>query len=143
MPFDIAECRRFLEEREAARQAALDRRFAQAWDDFRAIVDLLVRNHQPRRIYQWGSLLNRHQFSEISDIDIAVEGIQSAEQFFELFGEADRLARFPLDLVEMERIEPEFAELIRLKGVLVYDRESPDPGPHFRSGKGAISPPAP
>lgn len=37
-----------------------------------------------------------------------------------------------LDLVVMEHIEPEYAALIREKGVLVYDREQPDPGPHFR-----------
>jgi predicted nucleotidyltransferase len=141
MPVDIAECRRFLEQREAARQSALDRRFAQAWHDFRAITHMLIRQYRPRRIYQWGSLLNRQEFSEISDIDIAVEGIQSAERFFALFGDADQLSRCSLDLVELERMEPEFADLIRLKGALVYDRESENPGPHFRGGEGPIRSP--
>jgi predicted nucleotidyltransferase len=133
MPIDIEQARGFLRARWARQQAELDSRFAQAQADFRHIVCLLVEKHRPRRIYQWGSLLHRPHFAAWSDIDIAVEGIRSAEEFFALFGDATRLTRFPLDLVEMERIEPEFADLIRLKGVVIYDRDSADPGPHFRA----------
>jgi len=40
---------------------------------------MIVREYKPLRIYQWGSLLEDRHFSEISDIDIAVEGITDAE----------------------------------------------------------------
>lgn len=122
MAIDIQQARHFLEQRSAKERALLDERFAEAWRDFRAIVALIIREYEPRRIYQWGSLLNRDQFSAISDIDIGVEGVVDPAAFFALYGEADRLTRFSLDLVAMEKIEPEFAELIRRKGVVVYER---------------------
>jgi predicted nucleotidyltransferase len=112
----------FVERREARRQAALDARFEEARRDAQVITDMLIEKYRPRRIYQWGSLLNRRTFWERSDIDIALEGIPDAETFFRLYGDADRLARFPLDLVALEHVEPEFAELIRTKGRLVYER---------------------
>jgi hypothetical protein len=38
-----------------------------------------------------------------------------------LLGDAMALTRFRVDIVQLERIEPEFAELIRLKGKVVYE----------------------
>lgn len=131
-PVNLLAARAFLRRKAQQRQARLDPRFAAAWDDFRRIVHLLVRDFAPRRIYQWGSLLHREQFTEWSDVDVALEGLGSAERLFAAYAAASNLTRFPLDLVEMEHIEPEFAHLIRLKGVVVYDRDSSDPGPHFR-----------
>lgn len=132
MPIDLQAARSFLRRRNERRQRLLDERFARAWDDVRRIVDLLVRDFRPRRIHQWGSLRHRAQFTEWSDLDLALEGLGSAERFFAAYGAAARLTTFPLDLVELEHIEPEFAELIRLKGMVIYDRDRPDPGPHFR-----------
>lgn len=122
MSFDMAHATLFLANRESARQQFLDARFEQAWTDFRAILDLLIRRYHPRRILQWGSLLDRSKFTERSDIDIAVEGIPDAATFFALYGDADRLTRFSLDLVDLDKIEPEFAEVIRSKGRCVYER---------------------
>ena len=134
MAVDLDQARAFQRHKEHRRQAAIEVRFQQAWRDFRAIVTLVAERYRPARIYQWGSLLCRPHFCEWSDIDVAIEGLGSAERFFALYGEADRLTRLPLDLVEMERIEPEFADIIRMKGIVVYDRDSADPGPHFRTG---------
>jgi predicted nucleotidyltransferase len=134
MAVDLAQARAFLRQKEARRQAAIEVRFQEAWRDFRAIVTLIAERYRPTRVYQWGSLLHRPHFCEWSDIDIAVEGLGSAERFFALHRDADSLTRLPLDLVEMERIEPEFADIIRMKGIVVYDRNLPDPGPHFRAG---------
>jgi hypothetical protein len=52
-----------------------------------------------------------------------VEGILKPSEFFALFGEADQMASLPLDLVALEKIEPEFAEMIRTQGRLVYERD--------------------
>ncbi len=120
---------RFLRKREEERQARLDRRFEQAWRDARAVIAMLIDRYRPLHIYQWGSLLDRSRFWERSDIDIAVEGIVTPEGFFALYGDAERLASLRLDLVAIENIEPEFAELIRTKGQLVYEREGQDPNP--------------
>ena len=35
----------------------------------------IVERFAPSRVWQWGSLLDRYSFSEISDIDIAIEGL--------------------------------------------------------------------
>ncbi len=84
---------------------------------------MIIKKYNPKRIYQWGSLLHPEQFSEISDIDIAVEGIGSAETFFKLFGEADAMTKAPLDLVELEKVEPVHRESIIRKGRLIYERK--------------------
>jgi predicted nucleotidyltransferase len=124
MAVDIQQAREFLRRRQAKQQALLSERFAEAWRDFRAIVALIIEKYNPRTIHQWGSLLHREHFSVASDIDLAVEGITEPGRFFALYGEADRLTRFPLDLVAMEKIEPEFAEMIRQHGVVVYERDN-------------------
>ena len=123
MSLHLEQCRRFLQRREEQRQVRLDRRFEQAWQDERVIIELLIAKYRPKRIYQWGSLFDRRRFWERSDIDIAVEGILTPAEFFALYGEADHLASLPLDLVALEKIEPSFAEQIRTKGRLPYERD--------------------
>lgn len=82
MSMDIQEARRFLERREKERQTRLRERLRHAQRDAREIVDLLIREYQPRRIFQWGSLVQEEHFREWSDIDLAVEGHFDAETFF-------------------------------------------------------------
>jgi len=93
-----------------------------ASEDARAIIDMIVRDYKPLRIYQWGSLLTKDGFRDYSDIDIAVEGITSISVLSELEGKAYRLTEFPLDLVALEKVHPRHAESIRRKGRLVYER---------------------
>jgi predicted nucleotidyltransferase len=78
--------------------------------------------YRPVRIYQWGSLLHPERFDENSDIDLATEGITDAETFFNLLGEAMALTGFSLDIVQIEKIEPEFADAIRHSGKVIYER---------------------
>ena len=120
-PFDIQAARRHLAERERLRQEKLDERFARACQDVDAIIAMAVRVYDPERIYQWGSLLDRDRFTEASDIDLAVEGMGPVERFFNLVRDAEALTRFPLDLVEMERVDPLHARSIREKGRLVHE----------------------
>jgi len=110
----------FLRHREAARQRGLDKGFETAWAEFHRIVEMIAGEFAPRRIWQWGSLLHRPRFSERSDIDIALEGLGSAERLFQVYARAEALSTFPLDIVELERIEPEYAHLIRTTGRLIH-----------------------
>lgn len=87
---------------------------------------MMVKQYRVRRVYQWGSLLNEQNFADWSDIDIAVEADLTAEEFFALYGEAMKMTDFPLDLVELDKIEPLHAESIRRKGRSVYDRSTAD-----------------
>ena len=86
------------------------------------IFRMIRQKYNPKKIYQWGSLLDRAKFQEISDIDIAVEGLLSVEDLFALLGDAEKLSDFPLDIVELERIHPLRAKSIRERGRLVYER---------------------
>ncbi len=56
-------------------------------------------------------------------IDIAIEGVTDAERFFALLGEAQSLSCFPLDIVQMEKIAPEYADDIRRHGKIAYEHE--------------------
>jgi hypothetical protein len=56
---DLNAVRAFLATKEERRRVALDLRFERARTDFDAIVERIVARHSPRRVYQWGSLLDR------------------------------------------------------------------------------------
>lgn len=94
----------------------------QAVRDTQAIVRMLIEEYELVRIYQWGSVLRPGEFREYSDIDIAVEGVTDARTFFRMLGDAQAMTQFPLDLVQIEKIAPEYAEEIRQHGKIVYER---------------------
>jgi predicted nucleotidyltransferase len=115
--------RKRLQDRDQRAQRQCEDLYQQASSEAKAIIELIIRKYSPLRIYQWGSLLRPNTFRPYSDIDIATEGITDAEQFFTLLGDAQKLTRFPLDLVQLERIIPEYADDIRQKGKLIYERQ--------------------
>lgn len=119
---DLDAVRGFLRNKELVRSRLLDERFEKASSDFSRIVDMIIEKFSPRRIYQWGSLLDRERFSEISDIDIAIEGLSGPEVFFALLGEALSLTDFPLDIVEIEKVGDDNARYIREFGRMIYER---------------------
>jgi len=119
---DLQKARETLDRKCAARRKVSLERFAVATRDAQAIIALLVSKYHPVRIYQWGSLLNSGKFTECSDIDIAIEGITDAETFFGLLGDVTSMTEIPADIVQMEKIEKEFADAIRQKGKIVYER---------------------
>jgi len=99
------------------------RLYEKARADAERIIAHIAGAYEPRRIWQWGSLLRPEHFNEMSDIDIAVEGIASAERWFALYGDAMRMTEFRLDLVQMERIEPEYRAAIMEHGRVAYERD--------------------
>ena len=121
--FDVAAARLGLAQRSALRRDRLLVLASEAQEDFCRIKEMLVQVYQPRRIYQWGSLLHPERFQEISDIDIAVEGWGDPMTGLHALDAACQLTRFPVDLVELERIDPAHADTIRKEGRLVYDRD--------------------
>jgi predicted nucleotidyltransferase len=120
---DINKVKQFLETRQEEQSEKLKRLFQQAWIDFERIVDHIIKKYEPEKIYQWGSLLNQKNFSEISDIDICIEGDLSPQKFFSMLGEVEQITNFPVHIVEMHNIEPIYAESIRTKGRLVYEKK--------------------
>ena len=122
---DLDQVRAFLADREQRRRARIDERYAQATRDVRTIVSEIAAQVNPRRIYQWGSLLDRRRFSEISDLDIAVEGLNGPAEYFQVLGIAMNATDLPIDIVELEKVPADIAERIRKRGVLVHERSDP------------------
>ena len=122
---DLCRARAFLADREKRRRERLDESYAQATRDARAIVSEIAAQVNPRRIYQWGSLLDRKRFSEISDLDIAVEGLNGPAEFFQVLGIAMNATVLPVDVVELEKLPADVAERIRMRGALVHERRDP------------------
>ena len=122
---DLDQVRAFLADREQRRRARIDERYAQATRDVRTIVSEIAAQVNPRRIYQWGSLLDRRRFSEISDLDIAVEGLNGPAEYFQVLGIAMNATSLPIDIVELEKVPADIAEHIRKRGVLVHERSDP------------------
>ncbi len=116
----ISDAKKYLKEK--VKQEKLNRYhlFELATKDFNRMVDHIITNYKNISIYQWGSLLNSINFDENSDIDIAIEGIESAEDFFKLYGELMQMTDFPLDIVELEKIDTLHSRSIKEKGRLVY-----------------------
>ena len=114
--------RAFVAAKAERRQKAIDERFASAKRDFDAIIARITAEVNPKRIYQWGSLLNRRRFTEISDIDIALEGLNGPEEFFRTLGIAMDGTSLPVDVIEMEKVPPGVAERIRKRGKIVHER---------------------
>ena len=119
--FDVAAARETLRRRREERCRKLERLETDAATDAAAIIRMLIERYRPRRIYQWGSLTRAGAFREWSDIDIALEGLEDPLDGLRAMDDAAQLTRFPVDLVELERIDPRHAADIRDRGVLVYE----------------------
>jgi predicted nucleotidyltransferase len=114
--------RKNFRERRERRLRELATRLETARKDFDRIVDHIARTYRPKRIWQWGSLIDGHHFSEMSDIDIAIEGIDDPKTFFAILGDAMDMSSLPVDVVQIEYIHPAYADSIRSRGRIVYER---------------------
>lgn len=123
MAFDIAAARDHQRERRRYRRVCLDDLTKRAERDAQRILQMLIATYRPRRIYRWGSLTQTGQFREWSDIDIALEGLDDPLAGLRAADDAARMTSFPVDLVELDRIDPRHAAMIREEGELVYERE--------------------
>jgi predicted nucleotidyltransferase len=121
---EAATIRSFVRRRVRERDHVSSRLLARARSDSEAIVERLVRELGPVRIYQWGSLIHGEHFCDRSDIDLAVEGVADPLKLFELSGELQRGTAFDLDIVRLESVQPVYADHIRRRGRIVHEREA-------------------
>lgn len=119
--FDYAAARQFL----AGKQAQFVQDNLQRWEvavqDAQKIIAMIQEEFCPRAIYQWGSVIHKENFREYSDIDIAVEGLAQVDSIFKIARKADTLTTFPVHIIELEKIESQYADIIRQKGKKVYE----------------------
>jgi len=95
---------------------------SEAKNKLHQIISLLAEKYDVRRILLFGSL-KTGGFTEDSDIDLAVEGIE-AENFFAALAEVNRVSRFAVDLKPLEDLEPYFRSRVYLEGELIYEKDN-------------------
>lgn len=113
--------RRRTRERDIARARLLERARA----DGKAIVRRIVARLDPSRVYLWGSSSRGDCFTELSDIDIVVEGVKEPCQLYEMQAALQQSTAFDLDLVNIENLPPALAEHIRKRGKVMHERATP------------------
>lgn len=123
MAFDAAAAREHLARRAQERARRLNKLQEQARNDADRIIAMLVEKYRPLRIVQWGSLLRPGGVREWSDIDIALEGLADPLAGLRAADDASALTEFPVDIVELDRIDPRHAETILREGKVVYERQ--------------------
>lgn len=119
---NLSEVRAFLRVKRQRRQTALADRLERARADAERIRERIVREVGPARIYQWGSLLTGEHFSEISDIDFALEGLAGPAEYSRALGIAMEETTFPVDIIELDKLSRETRERIVHRGRIVYER---------------------
>jgi predicted nucleotidyltransferase len=86
-----------------------------------------VISHYPtvQRVYLFGSVLKPGAFDADSDIDIGVEGADTA-LCFDIWRELEQaIPEWTLDVRSLDS-EDTFAERVRRKGELIYEQSAPD-----------------
>lgn len=79
------------------------------------------------RAFLFGSVTRLGGLGADSDLDVAVEGTLSAEEFFALWRDLERATDSgPIDLVELDQRDVHFTQRIRETGELIYERKTPD-----------------
>ncbi len=103
-----------------------NRRCRELWEKANAEADravaLIIERYEPRRVIQWGSVLRPERFTEISDIDIAVEGITDPETLSRLETDVLAIVSFPLHLIPFEQVILVYQQDILSRGRVIYDR---------------------
>jgi predicted nucleotidyltransferase len=84
-----------------------------------AWLDTVGRQYGIERAYLFGSLTRPNRFTECSDVDVAVESIDS-ESFFEAMAKLSEQVERDVDLVELSKCP--FADRIRQQGI-VWNQE--------------------
>jgi predicted nucleotidyltransferase len=119
--FDPRLSRQYLRKKQEALQGKRLILWEKAVEESQAIVKMILEKYHPQALIQWGSVLDSKHFSEISDIDLAVAGLESLT-FMKLLADAEALTTFPLDIVQWEAIHPSFQKIILMKGKLLHGK---------------------
>ena len=125
--FNLRDCFTYLRIRQERRQRRRERERQALLDTVRTATRTILPNFvDVRRAYLFGSVLRPEVMHLTSDIDIAIEGRLSAEDYFALWRQLeDTLIGWPIELVELDR-DLHFAARVRETGVLFYERPDSD-----------------
>ena len=117
--FDISLFRKIEAERKRAREAFRRHRLAEV----KSALKSYFAGKPVERVYLFGSILTENHFRKFSDIDVAVEGLDSKD-YLTVFGELEELlGTEQIDLVRLEKCH--FADLIEKYGELLVSKNPP------------------
>jgi len=118
--FNYSSAYQYLQDKQSKIKSKRFSLWKKANSDSLAIIDIIIKKYHPEKIIQWGSILNSKHFSEVSDIDLAIAGVDSIT-FMSLLADAENLTDFSLDLVRWEEVCPPFQNVILMKGKVIYE----------------------
>jgi predicted nucleotidyltransferase len=104
-----------IRQRWLAQQSAWKLRQEVAWEAARLVATLLRARFAADKVIAFGSLVHPGHFSDRSDIDLAVSGIQPAD-FFKAWAAAAQASPFELDLVDLSDCCSALRDLIEREG---------------------------
>jgi len=119
---DITACRAYLQARKRQRDQEREALRQQILQLVRTVVpSVLAAFPQVRRAYVFGSVVRPGaMLRKDSDIDVAIEGTLSAEDYFALWREIERaIPGWTVEVVELGR-DLHFAERVRQTGEIIY-----------------------
>lgn len=125
-PEEIAAARDALQRRREAEYRAREERRQRALQALReAALKVFPRFATVRRAYLFGSVTYPGQMGLHSDVDVAVEGNLSPEDYFALWRALEEASGETIDLVELTGDVP-FAQRVRESGEVIYERRTSD-----------------
>ena len=97
--------------------------FAKLRNNITDIIDVII-EFNVEKIVLFGSITNKEKFTEHSDIDIGVIGLNK-EDFFKLYSMLTNRIDWSIDLIDLDD-DPKFKAIIMEKGEVIYDRGRKD-----------------
>jgi len=95
----------------------LAKRYKQAWRIAREIADILKKEYNAKKVFVFGSLIDRSRFNQWSDIDLAVSGIPP-ERFYAAVGSIIGFkTNFKVDLIDINDCSKSLQKVIESEGV--------------------------
>ncbi|MEA3340250.1 MAG: nucleotidyltransferase domain-containing protein [Chloroflexota bacterium] len=88
-----------------------------------AIIQIITELVQPEQIILFGSRARDAAAHRYSDYDIALAGVDMDHRTERCLKEAldDRLGIFTVDLIDVDKADPEFKEIVVQNGIIVYE----------------------
>ncbi len=108
-------------ERIKKEQQQISKRFNDARKTIPIIIEIL-KKYNIEQIILFGSICDRDHFSQRSDIDIAVVGLEN-RFFFKVYGELMMKVDFEIDLKPFEQLDQLIKNQIFENGEIIYVRE--------------------
>ena len=105
----------FAEDKENSKQKQV--RFKKAWQEAKKAADMLKIKFDAKKVYVFGSLVDKSRFNMNSDIDLAEQGIPD-EKFYAAVGAVTRLiTNFKVDLVDIDFCRKSLKKSIKREGI--------------------------